>query len=121
MPDLVVNAIQCLVSLRRIENYLRLPEVGSESELLDTTEVDTADPTVAFRSATVTWPSLVPKLEDQDAAPLGSATPSRRIFELQDVSIDFPCFQLSLVSGPIGSGKTLLLLGTCREFVAYSG
>lgn len=38
-------------------------------------------------------------------------TPSRRRFYLEDITIDFPLEEITLICGSLGSGKTLLLLG----------
>ena len=94
---------QSLVSLRRIEKYLHGKEVASVPPLSDQSRV------IALQSATVTWP--------QDRSLLGSKTPSaastpRHKFVLVDLSVSFPVGKLSLICGKLGSGKTLLLLGT---------
>ena len=81
------------------------------------------DDKVGFRSATVTWPT-VPDDEDsddEDDSLLGAATPSRRLFELQDLSIDFPPREMSIVCGQIGAGKTLLLLALLGEADLLAG
>lgn len=110
IPDILVQAIQCLVSLRRIEKYLDTPEVSvlpSEAELpLDEEPIE---PVIAFQSATVTWPSTTVEQDEPDL-PVGAATP-KNAFQLQDLSVRFPIGQMSLVCGSLGSGKTLLLLG----------
>jgi ABC-type multidrug transport system fused ATPase/permease subunit len=94
---------QSLVSLRRIEKYLHGTEVAPVPPISDQSR------TIAFQSATVTWP--------QDRSLLGSKTPSaastpRKKFVLIDLSVNFPAGELSLICGKLGSGKTLLLLGT---------
>jgi ABC-type multidrug transport system fused ATPase/permease subunit len=94
---------QSLVSLRRIEKYLHGAEVSSVPPLSSQTR------TIALQSATVTWP--------QDRSLLGNKTPSaattpRKKFILVDFSVNFPVGELSLICGKLGSGKTLLLLGT---------
>lgn len=108
------------MSLRRIEGYLELPEVGKDP-LLGGGLI--GDDKVGFRSATITWPT-VPEDEDSDDegdSLLGAATPSRRTFELQDLSIDFPPRELSIVCGQIGAGKTLLLLALLGEADLLAG
>lgn len=68
---------------------------------------------IALQNATVTWPQE--RLHQS-----GSATPSiagtpRAKFVLLDLALSFPEGQLSLVCGKLGSGKTLLLLGTRHD------
>lgn len=103
------QAIQCLISLRRLEKYLRTPEVDAIPAL---TAPETQQ-TPAFNSATVTWPR---KNESDDksstsGAPSGASTPAARGFELQDIDVTFPEGKMSLICGSLGSGKTLMLLG----------
>ena len=105
--------MQSFVSLRRIEKYLHSAEVAPVPPLGE------ISPPIAFQGATVTWP--------QDRARSGSstagtsaassvpATPKTK-FMLTDLNITFPKGELSLVCGKLGSGKTLLLLGTYYYF-----
>jgi ABC-type multidrug transport system fused ATPase/permease subunit len=91
------------VSLRRIDKYLHGAEVISVLPLAEQTQ------TIALQSATVTWP--------QDRSHFGSnassaASTPRHRFVLADLSVKFPAGELSLICGKLGSGKTLLLLGT---------
>ncbi|SGY80268.1 BQ5605_C008g05343 [Microbotryum silenes-dioicae] len=117
-PDVFVNAIQCLVSLRRLQRYLDTPEV----EVVTTDDLDAPieaqSPDVAFRSATVTWPQ---KNDAVSPSGSGSSTPAARPFELQDVSVEFPRGKMSLISGPLGSGKTLMLLALLGECDVLAG
>lgn len=109
IPEILVQAIQCLISLRRIEKYLESPEVEVATDGQDPSP-STDNDKVAFISATCTWPSTPSDTPASDFVPAGTKTPSNT-FELQDVSVEFPSGQLSLVCGSLGSGKTLLLLG----------
>ncbi|KAL8286389.1 hypothetical protein RQP46_004406 [Phenoliferia psychrophenolica] len=38
------------------------------------------------------------------------SAPTQRVFELKEVTVDFPIGELSLITGPTGSGKTSLLM-----------
>ena len=110
IPDILVQAIQCLVSLRRIEKYLDTPEVAVLPSDADAVDEEVEPPVIAFQNATVTWPSSSVDKIDPEALPLGTATPVNA-FELQDLTVRFPIGKMSLVCGSLGSGKTLLLLG----------
>lgn len=59
--------------------------------------------TIALQSCTATWP--------QTERSQSRSTP-RSKFTLVDLTLTFPRGELSLVCGKLGSGKTLLLLGT---------
>jgi ABC-type multidrug transport system fused ATPase/permease subunit len=121
VPEILVNAIQCLVSLRRIEKYLHTPEVSLKPSAI--AAAPEAQETPAFVSATVTWPR---KNGDDDsspnsAAPSGTSTPAPRGFELQDIDVRFPVGKLSLICGSLGSGKTLMLLALLGEADVLAG
>jgi len=73
--------------------------------------MDDQSPTIAFQSATVTWPQ--DRLQ-ASATPSAASTP-RHKFVLVDLSLNFPHGELSLICGKLGSGKTLMLLGMWLE------
>ena len=91
--------------MRRIEKYLngaevaKVPPLGSQNQM------------IALQSATITWPQ--DRTRGASAAPSVASTP-RQKFVLVDLSVEFPQGELSLICGKLGSGKTLLLLGTFR-------
>ena len=99
--------LQSFVSLRRIEKYLQSAEVASVPRLGET------PPLIAFHGATVTWPQDRARSGTTSTSAISSvsATP-RTKFMLTDLNIVFPKGELSLVCGKLGSGKTLLLLGS---------
>ncbi|GAA5837596.1 hypothetical protein JCM11251_002021 [Rhodosporidiobolus azoricus] len=140
IPDVLQSALQCLVSLRRIEAYLRLPEIEHLASLppssnpTDPTQpanllVDAplADmPPVKLEGATVTWPRATEigggKGEGNgEAGGEGAEEEQAKSFELQDIQVEFPRGELSLVAGRLGSGKTLLLLALLGEVDLLSG
>jgi ABC-type multidrug transport system fused ATPase/permease subunit len=92
LPEIVINLLQGLVSLRRVEKYLN----GADIEVVPPLQQQRK--TIALQSCTVTWPSA-------------TTSTSANKFRLIDVSLDFPHGELTLVCGKLGSGKTLLLLG----------
>ncbi|KAJ7185377.1 multidrug resistance-associated ABC transporter [Mycena filopes] len=115
LPETLINLLQSLVSLRRIEKYLGTAEVSVVPPL------DQQSQTIAFQSCTVTWP------QDRSAS-TASATPTpsaastpRHKFVLVDLSLQFPPGELSLICGKLGSGKTLLLLALLGEADLLTG
>ncbi|KAJ7319100.1 multidrug resistance-associated ABC transporter [Mycena albidolilacea] len=115
LPETLINLLQSLVSLRRIEKYLGTAEVSAVLPLAEQSQ------TIAFQSCTVTWP------QDRGASSVSaSATPSaastpRHKFVLVDLTLQFPPGELSLICGKLGSGKTLLLLALLGEADLLSG
>ncbi|KAL0565394.1 hypothetical protein V5O48_016631 [Marasmius crinis-equi] len=111
LPETLINTLQSLVSLRRIEKYLNTAEVNSVLPL------DQQSRTIAFQSCTVTW------AQDRtlrSAASSAASTP-RQKFVLLDLSLQFPEDGLSLICGKLGSGKTLLLLALLGEADILTG
>ena len=97
IPELVADALEAWVSLERIQDYLRAPE--KEDYLHQA-------PQITFRDASVAWPSDEPE-------------PDR--FILRDINIRFPRKSLSVISGPTGSGKSLLLAAIIGEADKVAG
>lgn len=122
LPDTFISALQCFVSLRRVERYLETPDVenvGTENQIVELhapVRSTLVDPPIAFVNATITWPSADPEASTGLSPMLGTRTPGGRTpggrkFIMPDVSVDFPLGEMTLISGSLGSGKTLLLLG----------
>jgi hypothetical protein len=101
LPETFINLLQVHVSLKRIGKYLQLTEVAPVPPLSAAPAINT----IAVQSANITWP------HDRSADSSAASTP-RHKFMLVDLALKFPEGQLSLVCGKLGSGKTLLLLGT---------
>lgn len=81
--------------MQRIEEFLREPEVPDWASSLKASEPTSSSAEIALENATFQW----------DVAP--RSEPSR--FALGPLDIKFPKDQLSLISGPTGSGKSALL------------
>lgn len=85
-------------SLRRLEEFFALqevtnPQVGPSEGL-------------SFQDATITWPN---EYKGQER------------FSLKNLSLEFPRGELSILTGPTGSGKSLLLLALAGEAKMLSG
>lgn len=113
LPDLFVNVLSSLVSVKRIDQFLREEETEKYEQLLvdeDDDEdlgldLDDSKPLVGFQDASFTFESL-----DNDNA-----------FILKDLNLSFPEGKLSIIAGPVGSGKTALLLSLLGETRRLSG
>ncbi|KAH8087167.1 multidrug resistance-associated ABC transporter [Cristinia sonorae] len=111
LPETLINMLQGMVSMRRIEKYLHGAEVKPVPPL------NTEPSPIALQSATITWP------QDRtrgSSAPSVASTPKSK-FMLIDLSLDFPHGELSLICGKLGSGKTLLLLALLGEADLLTG
>ncbi|KAH6911448.1 ATP-binding cassette transporter [Coprinopsis sp. MPI-PUGE-AT-0042] len=115
LPEDIIKLLQCLVSVRRIEEYLNGAEVKPVPPLSNQST------RISFQSCTVTWPN-------QDRSKSGASTTASSItstphhkFVLVDLSLDFPRGELSLICGKLGSGKTLILLALLGEADILTG
>ncbi|OOF93911.1 hypothetical protein ASPCADRAFT_172801 [Aspergillus carbonarius ITEM 5010] len=91
LPQILLNAAGAQISLRRIERFLHSPENN-----LDLLPADG----VVLEQVTISW----------------NASQFAKCFTLKDLTLTFPPDALSIVTGPSGSGKSLVLaaiLGEC--------
>ncbi|KAH7382010.1 P-loop containing nucleoside triphosphate hydrolase protein [Cadophora sp. MPI-SDFR-AT-0126] len=99
IPYLLVSAINAKISSDRIENFLRLPEKPENTFPGDS---------ISFHNASVSFPR-------------GSADSNADTFTLRELNLEFPNDALSVISGPTGSGKSLLLAAILGEVQLESG
>ncbi|KAE9378407.1 P-loop containing nucleoside triphosphate hydrolase protein [Stipitochalara longipes BDJ] len=92
IPELTTQAINAWISVRRIEKFLDAPEKEDNTFAGDT---------VKFCNATISWPS--------------DTEMTHNMFLLTDLNLTFPRQELSIISGPTGSGKSLLLAAILGE------
>ncbi|KAJ7126325.1 P-loop containing nucleoside triphosphate hydrolase protein [Mycena epipterygia] len=111
LPDMFINLLQSIVSLRRIEKYLGTAEVSAVLPLEQQSQ------TIALQSCTITWPQ---NRAASSTASSAASTP-RHKFVLIDLTLQFPPGELSLICGKFGSGKSLLLLALLGEADLLTG
>lgn len=99
LPELFTLGLDSLVSIRRINAYLSEP---------DRQDVLTEGLIIGFQDATVSW-----HVDEQ--------TPGPNRFILHEINLTFPHGALSVISGKVGSGKTLLLSAILGEVDLLSG
>ena len=91
IPDMITDFSNAWISFNRVESFL------ASSERLDTT-VDAE--TVIFEGASIAWPRN---------------EPTHRQPTLRNLDFSFPRNELSIIAGPTGSGKSLLLAAILGE------
>ena len=99
IPMLLVFGVNAKVSADRIDKFLARPEKPENTYPGDS---------VSFDKASISFPSDAEK-DDEDR------------FILRDISMEFPNGALSVISGPTGSGKSLLLAAILGEAEVLSG
>lgn len=90
-PQIIQTFLSCKVSLDRLSRYLSQPEIDDD-------RWESISRRIICRNATITWP----KGEGIDKGDTGR-------FKLEGVDLKVPEGKLSLLCGPLGSGKTLLV------------
>jgi hypothetical protein len=93
IPDVIREVLVAKISLDRLSDYLNSPEVDMRGR-----GACRADG-IALRDAAITWPSANVSGETE-----GSSVGNPR-FTLGDMNVDIPSGELTLISGPLGSGK----------------
>jgi ABC-type multidrug transport system fused ATPase/permease subunit len=97
---LLTMGVNAKVSADRIDAFLQLPDKEENTHPGDS---------ISFNKVTVTFPSDTHSGDDEDR------------FVLRNISLDFPNNALSVISGPTGSGKSLLLTAILGEADVLSG
>ncbi|KAI8379596.1 P-loop containing nucleoside triphosphate hydrolase protein [Radiomyces spectabilis] len=112
LPEVFIEWLQALISVRRIETYL------NEEEVTAPVPINPNEPVhIGFDHATIGW--KLPALTD--ASEETRATGPTDGFILKDVDIHFPNSELSVICGATGSGKTLMILSLLGEATILSG
>ncbi|CED83809.1 Multidrug resistance-associated protein/mitoxantrone resistance protein, ABC superfamily [Phaffia rhodozyma] len=104
LPGTFIKLTEGLVSLQRLAGYLR----GSEVQPVARTE-NFKDNSFRIIDATILYPS------SRSDVTTSSPPTSLRPFSLRSISISIPPNALTLVCGPVASGKSLLLLSLLGE------
>lgn len=108
LPRIVDILLSTKIALDRLKGYLNQDEVVLNP-------ADVSEGQIVLNDATMTWPRVEDVTGDMQ-------TPdSERLFEIKDVSLTLPRGKMTLVCGPLGSGKTLLLRSLLGETKLVSG
>ncbi|KAJ3348970.1 hypothetical protein GGF32_005891 [Allomyces javanicus] len=118
-PDRIIRLFETKVSVQRIQAYL------DDVDVVDYT-VDSArndGPYIGAVNATLSWPAgSRPTAEVAETTPL-LAAPSAQpaAFQLKDITLSIPRGKLTVVLGPTGAGKTMLLHALLGELALNAG
>ncbi|KAF9106720.1 hypothetical protein BGX27_009048 [Mortierella sp. AM989] len=120
-PEMLSLCLRAKVSAARIDRFL------DEEEVLVYANASTkprknlpSDPIIGFKNATFSYAGK----SEQDAANAAhnaGETLNGHHFELKDLNLEFPVGELSVITGPTGSGKTSLLLSLLGEINPVKG
>ena len=100
VPEFTANGLEAWVSAGRIEEYLKAPERKTYT---------TANDSIEFEDASIAWPT--------DSA----ETDAAHRFVLRNMHVKIPNNELTVISGPTGSGKSLFLSSIIGEADLLAG
>ncbi|KIS68280.1 putative bile acid-exporting ATPase [Mycosarcoma maydis] len=129
LPDMIVQILNSLVSVRRIDTYLREEETKKYQQLLrdvDASDLadfegDSSDGGACASSAAYHEGRLI-GFEDASFTYVDEDSElDEGAFCLREINLRFPVGKLSIIAGPVGSGKTTLLLSLLGETRQLSG
>ncbi|KAJ9116975.1 hypothetical protein QFC22_004633 [Naganishia vaughanmartiniae] len=109
VPDVISALLLARISLGRLGCYFSKPEVAALGQGTSITGQ------IRLKQATVAWPTSDAKKDQIDTLT------EQTDFKLQNMTVDIPQNALTLISGPLGSGKTLFLLALLGEARLLSG
>ncbi|CAK9786601.1 putative ATP-binding cassette transporter protein YOR1 [Cutaneotrichosporon oleaginosum] len=138
VPMFIVWFLQAGVSVKRTQDFFEEGEVPDwVSSLKRHDDGPSKKPKIGFNNATFKWNAggkdeaetkngtAAPSATEVTGADAGSPQDDESIesvvFELSDITIDFPIGKLSVVSGPTGAGKTAILIGLLGEMDLIEG
>ncbi|KAF9914536.1 hypothetical protein BX616_008097 [Lobosporangium transversale] len=120
-PEMLSQCLRAKVSAARIDRFLDEEEVlvYANANAKPRKNLPT-DPIIGFKNATFSYASKADQ-DAADAAREGGQNVSGHHFELKDLNLEFPVGELSVITGPTGSGKTSLLLSLLGEINPVKG
>ncbi|ODN72751.1 hypothetical protein L202_08188 [Cryptococcus amylolentus CBS 6039] len=102
-PQVIQSILTCRVCLERLSRYLSQPEIDSD-------KWEHTSRRISADNATITWPAADGiKIEESGR------------FKLRDVDLNVPEGKLTVLCGPLGAGKTLLLRAFLGEAKVENG
>lgn len=110
LADMITNVLQSKVSLDRVSAFLAEEETLKYEHLLKKAK-GSDGPQIGFSDGTFSWASQKELQED----------PQNSAFQVKDLQIVFPVGELSVISGPTGSGKTSMLMALLGEMTPIKG
>lgn len=112
VPFLMMMGINAKVSCDRIDAYLKSPEKPENS---------LPGEHITFENVSVSFPSKSNAKETAEEVDEEISAELDRGFVLRNVNVEFPSNSLSIISGPTGSGKSLLLAAILGEVDLLEG
>ncbi|EMR11100.1 hypothetical protein PNEG_00698 [Pneumocystis murina B123] len=111
LSEVLSSFLDSKVSMNRIDAFLKEEEIQKYDR--DTDFPSSDDLIIGFKNASFTWASKNDVIKNTEFH-LNS-------FRIYDLNIKFPLDKLTVIIGPVGSGKTSLLMALLGEMTNLSG
>ncbi|SAM07275.1 hypothetical protein [Absidia glauca] len=118
LPENIIELLQAMVSLRRIQDYLKEDDLSQAQQVGDSS--DTASSIIGFTDALITWVSP-PGNKTTAATATDEEQNNLTTFSLKNINATFPPNELSVICGRTGTGKTLMMLALLNEVPCVEG
>jgi ABC-type multidrug transport system fused ATPase/permease subunit len=105
LQDVLTRAIQAYTSCGRLQAYLSEPDTLKYSQ---TSRPGPNDPQIGFKGAIIAYNAPGGRIDHDE-------------FSLGELDLSFPVGKLSMIVGPVGSGKTTLILSLLGETTLLKG
>lgn len=117
LPGTYIKLAEGAVSLQRIAAYLAGSEIDPPLPPTSTSPPSDSEASTStsfgYHSATILYPTQIPV--SSAVVSSSSSSSNTTTFSLQDLTVDIPRGELTLVCGKVGAGKSLFLLGLLGE------
>ncbi|KAF9922563.1 hypothetical protein FBU30_007314 [Linnemannia zychae] len=122
-PNMIAQFIRAKVSAARMDRFLAEEEVQRYSDpALESasSKPQPGDPTIGFKYASFSYAGKTEQAAMDRARQTGTRMDGH-YFELKNLNFHFPVGELSIITGPTGSGKTSMLLALLGEINTTHG
>ncbi|KAG0301522.1 hypothetical protein BGZ98_008272, partial [Dissophora globulifera] len=120
-PEMLSLCLRAKVSAARVDRFFDEEEVLVYANANNKPRKNLpTDPIIGFKNATFSYAGMSQQDAANAAHEAGEAV-SGHHFELKDLNLEFPVGELSVITGPTGSGKTSLLLSLLGEINPVKG
>lgn len=114
LQDTITQFVRAYTSCNRVQDFLDEPETLKYKQL---SKPGPSDPTIGFRDAIFAYPTMENESAQTEEGEVDDVQP----FRLGQLDLNFPTGKLSLITGPVGSGKSTLILSLLGETVLLQG
>jgi ABC-type multidrug transport system fused ATPase/permease subunit len=109
LADTITRILQAYTSASRIQDFLNEPDTLKYAQI---SVPSPSDPTIGFKDALFAHPGAEGESEESG---------EQQQFRLGELDLSFPVGELSVVAGPVGAGKTTLILSLLGETTLLKG